>query len=243
MRYVVGFLTLVVILTSLVIVVEKRKMSHFLGNFNHVATLSDGHTKLLMDNKELIIHTRDCKNIANQRIELSMALGKNDSATVGEIMSQATGLDFDWSDKIRKPDSSGVFHWLAFSGCMASVPLDEFSIYQIDIGFLGSKGEAFEDKIDLTNIRYSKEFEIVNLTDRNWTNGIHKHIAGFFVVNKFENRQSLRLGDVLEFYQSGERTVVKIAYYEEFINVFVSGDILDGQDAGVVRLVDQGVPE
>ena len=82
MRYAVSFLTLVLILTSLVIVVEKRKMSNFVGSFNHVAKLSDGHTKLLMDSKELIIHTRDCKNIADQRIELSMVFGQK-----GEVVA------------------------------------------------------------------------------------------------------------------------------------------------------------
>ena len=48
-----------------------------------------------------------------------------------------------------------------------------------------------------------------------------------FIENNFLNRQSLQIGDKINFSYSGERTIVDLIYNNQYINIFVDGEKLD----------------
>lgn len=81
---------------------------------------------------------------------------------------------------------------------------------------------------------------IADINDYNWTNGIwtnrERPGAYSFVYRRSENGVMLRQGDRIKLAHSGERTVVKVDRYGEFVNVLVGGPMLmpaDGHPADV----------
>lgn len=67
------------------------------------------------------------------------------------------------------------------------------------------------------------------LTDGNWSKGIARGFAGFFVENSVINRVLLKHGVVLKFQGSGDREVTRVSVSESYINVSVAGTRLDAE--------------
>lgn len=76
-----------------------------------------------------------------------------------------------------------------------------------------------------------REIVLADITDHNWTNGIwtnREHPAHLsFVFRRTENSLMLRQGDRVKLGRAGERTVVKVDRYHEYVNVLVDGPALE----------------
>lgn len=74
-------------------------------------------------------------------------------------------------------------------------------------------------KIDPENTPY-------NLSDSNWGKGIGLKYAAFFVKNTKANIEAYKVGSKVTLSGSGVREIIKVEKTSEYLNVFVSGDIL-----------------
>jgi hypothetical protein len=85
-----------------------------------------------------------------------------------------------------------------------------------------------------------REIVLADITDHNWTNEIwtnREHPAhNSFVFRRTENNLMLRPADRIKLGRSGERIVVRVERYHEYVNVLVDGPALvatDGYPAAV----------
>src|SRR5204862_204761 len=84
---------------------------------------------------------------------------------------------------------------------------DHQRIWQVDINS------------DILSSGLPRTLPLADFTDYQWTNGIHKTSAGFFVPNTFENRQILARADGVEI--AGQRLPFEdIAFSAEWITFF-----------------------
>ncbi|OZY45877.1 hypothetical protein [Pseudomonas lundensis] len=81
------------------------------------------------------------------------------------------------------------------------------------------------------------ETSAYNLSDSTWTNGISKTHAAFFVDNTPRNLESISIGNTLIFEGSKNREVVDIAYAGQYINIFVSGGLLNPNTDGYPKKI------
>ena len=83
--------------------------------------------------------------------------------------------------------------------------------------------------------RKNKGIEAVpafNLTDANWTNGISRIGAVFFVEDSPKAREMYKPGVMLKFADGQFRNVVSISSNPPYLNVFMNGSLLDGNLVG-----------
>lgn len=131
--------------------------------------------------------------------------------------------DFNWADK-----EVATKNWLISDDvCLASIKLPNYPLRRISTGQFNSTGRLWQGSINLTKQQFKNSFQPYNLSDGNWTKGVSKTQAGLFIENNFENRQSLSLGNTLVFNKSGERIINSLSYSQKYINIFVSGELLD----------------
>ncbi|MFZ2405144.1 MAG: acyltransferase, partial [Methylobacter sp.] len=72
----------------------------------------------------------------------------------------------------------------------------------------------------------------VNLTDRNWVNGIGKTISGFFCDDTPQNLEQLRIGSTIRFVNGERRQIVRVEQADKLLTVYVNGEPLDGKQVG-----------
>lgn len=72
----------------------------------------------------------------------------------------------------------------------------------------------------------------VNLTDGNWTKGIAKRWAGFFVPNTEANRNAFAVGRSVKFANGDIRQIGYVVENKAYFNIYCSGDIMDGNVVG-----------
>ena len=133
-------------------------------------------------------------------------------------------FDFNWKSKethIYIPKISGS------RLCAATIELEGYLLKAIRTVQFNKTGRLWQDYIDLAGVSFQNEFTAFNLTDNNWENVISRRHAGFFIANTFENRQSIYVGNKIRFPASGMREVEGIQYSSKYINIFVSGGLLD----------------
>ncbi|MBT9302453.1 hypothetical protein [Pseudomonas sp. TAE6080] len=70
------------------------------------------------------------------------------------------------------------------------------------------------------------------VTDSNWTKGIAKKWAGFYLHNTPENLATFKIGSTVQFPDKTTRKIINITTSNETINVFVDGDILTARKVG-----------
>ena len=81
----------------------------------------------------------------------------------------------------------------------------------------------------------NKEIAVVtayNLSDQNWTLGVAKNWAGFFVKNTDDNKKNLSIGKKVRFANGSIRNIVKQESSGEYLNIFLDGQPLDGMLVG-----------
>ena len=66
-----------------------------------------------------------------------------------------------------------------------------------------------------------------NFSDQNWNSGVSKVFAGFFVRNRPTNQNQFKIGGKIEFANRDVRTIDNVIFVDEYINVFLSGAIMD----------------
>lgn len=76
-------------------------------------------------------------------------------------------------------------------------------------------------------------FDDFFLTDNNWINGISRHWAGFFIANTSKNISQYKIGTTVVFKDGSERQVIDVTHDEKYINVRVTGDVLDYKSVGI----------
>ncbi len=84
-------------------------------------------------------------------------------------------------------------------------------------------------------MKYLQPFDF---NDSNWSNGISLHRPGFFIDNNLNNRMSIKIGDLIEFEKSGVRVIEDVQYFDKFINIYVSGSMLDSNYDGYPKKIN-----
>ncbi|MCK3658817.1 hypothetical protein A4G18_08860 [Pasteurellaceae bacterium Pebbles2] len=140
--------------------------------------------------------------------------------------------DFNWSDSKKY----AIYNMLS-SNCIRQIRLPNYAIKSLNMGQFNAKGRVWQQRVNMQNEKMVKEVVPFNLSDKNWTNGIRHSQAMFFIENTFENRQSIKVGDLLKFSHSGERTVSNITYSEKYINISLHGEKLSPELDGYPKPV------
>lgn len=156
--------------------------------------------------------------------------------------SKFDNFDFNWHDK--QFISDGVVNlWREDVGCLASIQMPNYKVKGLRTGQFNSEGRLWQQYVDLGPFVPSKVLTPYDFSDERWHNGIHRSRAGFFVKNDFSSRQSIEVGDEVRFSHSGRRTVTEVSLTGSFINIFVSGEILDAELDGYPNEVGIGNPD
>jgi hypothetical protein len=71
-----------------------------------------------------------------------------------------------------------------------------------------------------------------NLIDVNWNNGIGRQWAGFIFNNSNENLDLFEIGGKVKFVTGDIREIINIYKGVSFINIYLNGEPLDGQQVG-----------
>ena len=74
-----------------------------------------------------------------------------------------------------------------------------------------------------------------NLTDTNWDRGVARDNAGFFVAGSERNRHAFEKAGFVRFADGEVREILNLQSSSEYINVNLSGDLLDPDSAGYPR--------
>lgn len=144
-----------------------------------------------------------------------------------------SNLDFSW----KKRDISTPLFSKYSGSCMANLPRIDFRFKALDVGQYELNDEQqikilWQGRADVDTTRYVREVTALNYTDSNWENGISRTAPAFFTQNTFVNRQSLAIGDLLKMGNAEPRTIGRIAYSEDYINVYFDGDLFDPKLSG-----------
>jgi hypothetical protein len=200
----------------------------FIANLKREAVLkqnsSVGFSIFITDDNKLVYFHPDCLSAdLEPRFFLRMH-----PADIEKMTSFAEGfekLDFYWEDyAIASPNRFSDLH----GSCAAVRTLPEFSANRIHTGQYSLEGaKIWEDEIQLSVVKRLGEVSPFSLTDARWHNGISRKTAAFFVENTVSNKVSLSVGDKLIFPFSGERVITKLDYSSKFINVYISGGLLN----------------
>ena len=77
-----------------------------------------------------------------------------------------------------------------------------------------------------------------NLTDENWTGGVAKNWAGFFVEYTPELEKKLAVGEELVFSDESIRKVIRQDHSGKFLNIYLEGSSLDGKLIGYPKTIE-----
>ena len=80
--------------------------------------------------------------------------------------------------------------------------------------------------------KFNSDSNPINLTDQNWTNGVAKSWAGFFVNNTLVNRNNLTPGEKIQFADGQIRTITRQEENGAYLNIVLDGLPLDGNVVG-----------
>jgi hypothetical protein len=107
---------------------------------------------------------------------------------------------------------------------------------------LESKLIACTAKLLTGEIVYGKTMIIstqpYNLSDVNWQKGIGKNWAGFFVINTPNNINLYKVGRQIKFITGDIRTINNVIVGENFVNIYLTGKVLDGDIVGFPNRVE-----
>jgi len=76
------------------------------------------------------------------------------------------------------------------------------------------------------------------LTDNNWINGVGIKFPGFLVNNTQGNIDYYRVGNLVRFSNGETRNIVRAESSADFLNIYISGGPLKGEDVGFPNNVE-----
>lgn len=85
---------------------------------------------------------------------------------------------------------------------------------------------------------YKNTIAACNLTDVNWVNGIGRKFSGYFVVNTPEVRKNHSIGGRVKLADGEVRKVVNIIESEKYINIYLDGSPMDGNQVGYPHKIE-----
>lgn len=212
---------------------EYSEKQALLESINEIKILKQNTLSLNYNDRDLIFVSSDCGKSLATRFFLHLIPTSVELLPEPRQQYGFDNLDFNWAQNQIADQSL----FIPDDTCVATVSLPQYPINGVRTGQYNQDGRLWESHIDLTDMRFATEVQPFELTDGNWINGISRNRNGFFVENTFENRQSLRVGDILVFAHSGERVVQQITYSNRYINVFVSGDSLSLEADGFPNMI------
>ena len=135
---------------------------------------------------------------------------------------------------IDRPDNAAFKAWIKkFNVRFALVPSDSiFAKHPTAEVVASSKGLSLVDLQTSANSQDYPSHSTYNLTDSNWTNGVAKNWAGFFVDNRPTNVAQLSPGKKIAFADGSTRTIVRQEQSGVFLNIYLNGLPLDGSIVG-----------
>lgn len=223
--------------------IYQEKKDNFSKNIKNTILLFENNglsIKFNTQEQKIIYFYNNCEN-KDLSTQFFLHLYSEDINNLPENRKQYKfdNLDFTWSvNKVETP-----FFWEYSNSCLAVIYLPKYKIKTINTGQYNAVNRLWQTSIDLTSkFEPLKEFQSFNLTDANWRNGISLGQNGFFIENNFLNRQSLQIGDKINFSYSGERTIVDLIYNNQYINIFVDGEKLDPIKDGYpnkIKIIEQ----
>jgi len=216
--------------------INTRKMK-LLSDANLIESFDDAGISLYHSRTDIAYSSKNCTENLDTRFFLHAYPANSNNLPESMKANGYFNLDFLWNKKqiYGKHSEKDV--------CVASIGLPIYPISGILTGQYDSQGRLWQNHIDLNGRRFVTSFQPFNLSDTQWENGIHRTRAGFFVENSFQNRQSLKIGDTLEFSSSGERTIQNLTYSERYINIIVSGEPLVAEEDGYPHSVEIKNPD
>lgn len=90
-------------------------------------------------------------------------------------------------------------------------------------------------KISFVNgdVLFQRPLEDFYLTDGNWTKGVSKLYAGFFVPNNNYYSKNFIIGASIRLSNGEVRTITKVESSGKYLNVWLNGDIMDPAKVGI----------
>ncbi|QJI20328.1 MULTISPECIES: hypothetical protein [unclassified Pseudomonas] len=131
--------------------------------------------------------------------------------------------DFNWTDKETYRGSEF---------CLAVVGMPTYKVARIRVGQFNSGRRIWERNLDVSDVSLVREVQPYSITDNNWVNGVNRRVGAFFVQNTLVNMASLNVGGRLLFADGSTRVVDRVEYSQKYINVYLSGGMLDPVVAG-----------
>ena len=135
---------------------------------------------------------------------------------------------------IDRPDNTAFEAWVKKFNVRFALVADDsiFAKHPTAVVVASSRGLSL---VDLRASTYSLDYvsdSTYDLTDSNWTNGVAKNWAGFFVANRPANVAQLTPGKKISFADGSTRTIVRQEQSDVYLNIFLNGLPLDGSIVG-----------
>ncbi len=86
--------------------------------------------------------------------------------------------------------------------------------------------DGFPNKFKIGKVKVNFSNTPFDLTDDNWQSGVSRNFAGFFVENNSLNQKQFKIGALLRL-ASGEREIIDVIASESYLNVYLSGEVLN----------------
>lgn len=205
---------------------KNERISLLLSKTINVANIENNLNIFINSEQDKLIYFyRDCKNKdLNTHFFLHLIPDDINNLLENRKQYKFDNLDFYWNTHSLETPFLGEYK----NSCIEIKDLPKYNIKVINTGQYNAINRLWQTSIDLTSkFEPLKEFQSFNLTDANWENGISLAQNGFFIENNFLNRQSLKIGDKIDFSFSGRRTILNLSYSNQYINIFVDGEKLD----------------
>lgn len=205
---------------------KNERISLLLSKTINVANIENNLNIFINSEQDKLIYFyRDCKNKdLNTHFFLHLIPDDINNLLENRKQYKFDNLDFYWNTHSLETPFLGEYK----NSCIEIKDLPKYNIKVINTGQYNAINRLWQTSIDLTSkFEPLKEFQSFNLTDANFENGISLAQNGFFIENNFLNRQSLKIGDKIDFSFSGRRTILNLSYSNQYINIFVDGEKLD----------------
>ena len=123
--------------------------------------------------------------------------------------------------------SSGVYDARTVGGLISNFEIESCKVEQINFANSEILHDYREKQIQ------ADAGDHFYITDRNWIKGISRHFAGFFLPNTPKYAESYYPGSFVLFPNGDIREVISIKRSEDYLNISVTGSILDSEKVGL----------
>lgn len=215
---------------------KNNESKNFYKNLtNQIYINDDGWLKIYLKDKSIVYVSNSCDEILSNRFFLHIYPVDEKYLSKSRSKYFFDNFDFAWFENEKYNYRSD---YINVDYCVAVIDLPIYPIKLIRTGQFDEGGRLWEGSVDIDGVPPVKYLQPFDFNDSNWSNGISLHRPGFFIDNNLNNRISIKIGDLIEFEKSGVRVIEDVQYFDKFINIYVSGSMLDSNYDGYPKKIN-----